>query len=488
VTAGATVIDDVGIVTMDAGRRVIDRGWLRIDGPRITAVGLGALPPNQTEGVTRIHGRGGVVMPGLVSTHDHMVDTLLRGGIEVGRGLDDWLFNVNFPGLAGYTPDDAALAVTVSVAEALTAGITTITDNWGIDNGADRRRTDECTDATAEVYWRAGVRVLLALMFADTTPDDGAASGDAHRHRVPAGRLDPATLVETTDGALDRIRSARDRHHGTAEGRIRVGPSPELVGVVSLEGLRGAQALAAEAGTPWCLHLCESGADARLHIDRGTSMGVVDWLDAVGLLGPDLLAAHAVVVDDRDLRLLAARDTKVAHVPLSNAKLAQGTAPVAAMHARGLTVGLGNDNGNLSERSILAQARHALLAAATLTGDAGALSPGAVLAMATIDGARALGLDREIGSIEVGKRADLVLLDRSGSHWWPQHDLASALVFQARSTDVRTVLVDGRIVVDERRVAFLDEVPAGDVVQRAAVAVLERAGLVPLTRPLGVRA
>ena len=482
-STGATIIDDIALVTMDARRQVLDPGWVRIDGPMITALGAGTPPPEHVEGAQRIHGHGGVLTPGLVSTHDHMVDTLLRGGIEVGRGLDDWLINVNFAGLAGYTPDDAALAVTISIAEALTAGITTVTDNWGIDNGVDRGRTDDCTDATAEVYRRAGIRVTLAMMFADTFPERGAGLSGAHRHRVPSARLDPTTLTEKTDDALDRIRGAAARHHGTGGGRVRVCPSPELVPVVSLDGLRGARELAADAGTPWCLHLCEGTADARLFAESGTSMGVPDWLDAVGLLGPDLLAAHAVVIDDRDARLLARHDTKVAHVPLSNAKLAQGTAPIASLHGRGVTVGLGNDNGNLSERSILAQARHALLAAATATGDPGALSPWDVFAMATIGGARALGLDDSIGSIEVGKRGDLVLFSRAGSHWWPHHDLAAALVFQARSTDVRTVLVDGQVVVDDGRPTFLDDVPAGAAVQRAARAVLDRAGLTPLTTP-----
>jgi len=473
-----TVVTGVALMTVDDQRRVIERGWIAMDGALIAGLGPGIPPPALAGGAAEIDGRGRLVIPGLVSTHEHMVDGLLRGGIEQGRDLHDWLINVNFAGLSGYRPEDAELAVTLTTAEALAAGITTVCDNWGIDNGADRARTDACLDATLDVYRRAGIRAMVGLMFADRVPGHWAALTDANRCRVPTSTLDPTTLVEGTDAALARVAAAMERAAADDDdGRIAVFPAPELVQVVTPEALAAVAAMALAARAPLALHLCEGPADARMFTESGTSMGAIDWLDIQGVLGPRLLASHCVEVDDRDLRLLAAAGVKVAHVPTSNAAASQGIAPLARMLSAGICVGLGNDNTNLSERSLLAQMRMAVLLARASTGDPDAVTAEEAIEMATISGARALGVHEVIGSLEVGKRADLVLLDRRGSHWWPQHDLASALVWQARVSDVRRVWVDGRCVVEDGHPCFVDTAGLGPRVQAAALGVLQRAGL-----------
>jgi cytosine/adenosine deaminase-related metal-dependent hydrolase len=475
----ALYLTDVTVLTVDPDDRVIERGWVAVDGTTITAVGEGTAPVGAADEV--VDGSGGLLAPGLVSTHDHMVDTLLRGGIEQGRDLQDWLVNVNFSGLAGYGPDDAALAVRASTAEALTAGITTVCDNWGIDGAADPGRTAACSDATLDVYERSGIRAAFGVMFADRVPDEWRELTDAHRCRVPTSTLDPAGLTEGTDAAIGRVQATMDAHDGRADGRIRVLPAPELVQVTTLDALRAVAELARERDRPWALHLCETPADSHLFTGSGAPMSCVEWLDATGLLTDGLLASHCVEVGDRDRRLLARSGTRVAHVPSSNAASSQRVAPVPQLLDAGVLVGLGNDNGNLSERSVLAQMRQAVLMARATTGDPDAITACEAVRMGTIDGARALGLGDVTGSIEVGKRADLVLFDRSRSHWWPQHDAHAALVFQARSADVRDVWVDGRRVVEDHRCTTID-LPAPVELQRAALAVLERAGLTPLTR------
>ncbi len=471
----ATYLTDVTVVTVDADDRVIDHGWVSVDGSTITGLGSGDAPAGPDDRV--VGGEGGLVTPGLVSTHDHMVDTLLRGGIEQGRDLQDWLVNVNFAGLAGYTPDDATIATTVSVSEALTAGVTTVCDNWGIDNATDAGRTAACTEATLEVYERSGVRCTFGVMFSDRVPQEWAGLNAAHACRVPSSCLDPAGLTETTDAALSRVATAMDDHDGRAGGRITVVPAPELVQVVTTDALRAVATLAEEHGRPWALHLCETPVDSHLFAGgAGPGMSCVEWLDAAGLLDENLLASHCVEVDARDRRLLARAGVAVAHVPSSNAASSQRVAPVPELLDAGVVVGLGNDNGNLSERSVLAQMRQAVLMARASSGDPDSITTVEAVRMGTIDGARALGLDSAIGSIEVGKRADLVLFDRSGSHWWPNHDPTTALVVQARPTDVRHVWVDGRAVVTDGRCTMLDP-PSPREVQSASLAVLERAGL-----------
>ena len=475
-----TYLSDVTVLTVDPDDTVIDHGWVAFDGTTITGLGSGDAPA--ADGDRVIDGAGGLVTPGLVSTHDHMVDTLLRGGIEQGRNLQDWLVNVNFGGLAGYTPDDAELAVTVSTAEALAAGVTTVCDNWGIDNATDPGRTRACTEATLDVYERAGIRSTFGVMFSDRVPDEWLDLNAAHSCRAPTSTLDPTGLTETTDAALARIAATIDAHDGRADGRIRVVPAPELVQVVTAAALGAVAEMAAERRRPWALHLCETPVDSHLFAGgAGPGMSCVEWLDATGLLGDHLLASHCVEVGDRDRRLIARSGTSVAHVPSSNAASSQRIAPVPQLLDAGVVVGLGNDNGNLSERSVLAQMRQAVLMARASTGDPEAITVTEAVRMATIDGARALGLDSSIGSIEVGKRADVVCFDRTGSHWWPSYDPATALVFQARSTDVRHVWVDGHAVVTDGACATLD-VPTPAQVQVASLAVLDRAGLGPLTR------
>ena len=471
-------ITDVDVLTVDPHDRVLERGWVSVDGTTITGVGTGPAPV--ADGDEVLDGAGGLLAPGLVSTHDHMVDTLLRGGIEQGRNLQDWLVNVNFSGLSGYRPDDAALSVSVSVAEAMTAGITTVCDNWGIDAAADPGRTAACTEASVAVYERSGVRVSFAVMFSDRVPEEWGPLTAAHSCRAPTSTLDPAGLVETTDAAIDRIVATMDAHDARGEGRVRVLPAPELVQVVTPEALRAVSELADERERRWALHLCETPVDSHLFTGSGPGMSCIEWLDATGLLSSSLLASHCVEVTDRDRRLLAGAGTHVAHVPTSNAASSQRVAPVPQLLDAGVVVGLGNDNGNLSERSVLAQMRQAVLMARSTSGDPDAITTCEAVRMATIDGARALGIDDLVGSIEVGKRADLVLFDRSGSHWWPNHDPHTAPVFQARPTDVRHVWVDGHRVVDGGRCTTLDAVEPA-LLQEAALGVLDRAGLSALT-------
>jgi atrazine chlorohydrolase/5-methylthioadenosine/S-adenosylhomocysteine deaminase/melamine deaminase len=473
-----TVIENVTVLTMDPERRILEDAWLSVSGDAIEEIGTGEPPP----GATRvIDGRGGVVTPGFVSTHQHVIDVLLRGGLEQDRTLFDWLINVYHAGTSAYTPEDCALAVRLNMAEAISAGITTVTDNWGINNGDDATRVDECAAATLEAYERIGVRVLFARMFSDVFPPEWERLIGTFSRKLPGKTLRVETLTEPTDRALSSIEALMRRHNGSDRDRIRVCPAPVMEQIVSEQGLAGAHELAERFDTPMPIHHAEAPVNARMFPESGTGMSAAEYLFALGLLDERTLAAHAVWIGDREIRLLKRCGAKVAHCPSCNMFMGSGVLPLARLLAAGVTVGLGTDNANAgSNVSIMLTMRHAALLAKVTALDAGAVTAEKALEMATIDGARAIGMEKQIGSLEPGKKADLVLFDTGKPHWHPRHHLPSVLVYQAHEGDVRTVMIDGRLVLDDGALSFAppDELPSllRDA-QRASRAVIERAGM-----------
>ncbi|QYG93147.1 amidohydrolase family protein [Iamia sp. SCSIO 61187] len=416
------LIEGDAVVTINPARRVLAPGWVQVERSDIVAVGAG--PPPATAGP--VAHRAGVVLPGLVSAHQHLLDVVARGTWR-GDDFPTWLLDRFGAAVAALGPEDCATATAAALAGTVAGGVTTVVDCWGLDVGArSRAGVDEAADACLEVHRASGARVLFARMFAETAPPAW------HRR----SGFPVAAVLAPADAALDQVAGLAARHHGSADGRIRVAPSPELPEAVSPAAFRAARDLAAELGTPLPLHLCASPA-SRAACGPGE-------LDAMGVLDAGLLAAHCTAVDDADIAALAGAGVAVAHCPTSNLALRGAVTPVAAFRRAGAPVGLGLDNGSLNPRLDLLGEARAAIAASIARGDP--LAPSDVLAMATIEGARAVGLADVTGSIEVGKRADLVLLDTGGDHWWPHADIVDAVVEQSRPTDVRLVMVDGAVV------------------------------------------
>jgi cytosine/adenosine deaminase-related metal-dependent hydrolase len=475
------LIKGVTALTMDPERRILDDAWISISADRIEAIGTGEAPQGAAQ---IIDGQGGVVTPGFVSTHQHVIDILLRGGLEQDRTLFDWLVNVYYAGTSAYTPEDCALAVRLNMAEAVSAGVTTITDNWGVNNGDDAVRVEDCASATLEAYEQIGVRVLFARMFSDVFPPEWRGLVGALGRKLPDKRLRVETLVEPTDRALSAIETLMGKSDGAANGRIRICPAPIMAQIVSEEGFRGARELAERYHTVVPVHHCESPVNARVFAESGPGLSCTEYVHALGLLDERTLAAHAVWLSERDIRLMSVSGAKVAHCPSCNMFMGSGISPLPRLLASGVTVGLGTDDANTSSNvSIMVEMRHAALLAKVGALDPGAITAEKVLEMATIDGARAIGMDREIGSLEPGKKADLVLFDTQKPHWYPRHHLASVLVYQAHGSDVRSVIIDGRLVLDDRALSFAppDELPRIlDDAQRASDAIVERSGMTQL--------
>jgi cytosine/adenosine deaminase-related metal-dependent hydrolase len=467
------LVQNARVVTMDGERRVLAPGYVAVQDDVIVDVG-----PQATcryDRAERVIDAGGkAVLPGFVNAHTHAIHILMRGGLSDDRALYDWLVNVVLPGLHVYRREDVEVAARLYCLEALRSGVTTFVDNVE----APLERWDMVADTTLGVYRDAGMRVMYARMFYDQTPANLIPVLEAMQAREPGVRH-AAAGIETVPEALAGIERMVRRHHGSGDGRLQVWPSPAVATFCSREALLGARDLARRFGTMLTLHLAESPFDR-----HQCGLPSIEYLGSIGFLGPNVLAGHCVQCDANDIRTLKAFDVKVANNAVSNLFLGSGIAPVAEMQAAGIAVGLGTDDGNCNNSvNLIADMKVAALAQKGRYQRAGAISADKVLEMATIDGARAVGLVDVIGSLERGKKADLALLDLSPANMVPCHDVASALVYQAYGTEVDTVVVDGRTLLEGRRLVGMAPDEERELLAKAQAASERIAAEARLTGP-----
>lgn len=457
------------VLTMNPAREIFPNGAVAISGGRIQAVGDAAEIADHYQAASTLDASNTLVMPGLVNAHTHVIQILLRGGLSQDRDLYDWLFNVLYPGLAQYDGHDAALAARLYCAEAIRNGITTIVDN------EDRGRSDECAVATIEAFRATGIRAVYARMFFDSAPEHLSKLVETVMRKAPKVKRS-SDLIEDTQAAISHIASLIDRFHGAEQGRISVWPAPSLPNITSERGLLMAAELAETRNVGITIHLAEAPLDATMF-----NMTSTEYLHAIGFLSPRVLCGHCVYCNPRDIRLLKIHDAKVAHNAVSNLYLASGFAPIAEMISEGLTVALGTDDANCNENvNIFEAMKFAALVQRAKYLDASALTAEKVVEMATIEGARAIGMEHDIGSLEPGKKADLIMLNRDHAQLWPLHHVPNALVYQANGSEVQTVIVDGRIIMEDRRLAFLEPGEERELyarAQAASEAIARRAGL-----------
>ncbi len=391
---------DRGVVTggvvLTTADEAFEPGWVTVADGVIEAVGEGAPPPELP-----VIARGDVVMPGLVSAHQHAVDLLVAGG-PTGPTFLDWLLGTYHAGLAHAGPDDSALAVAAVRAATLAAGVTTMVDCWSVGPVDDAVRAADCADASLEAHRASGGRTLFAVMF--------------NEHPAPGwdgfeSPVDPARLCRPIDESLAEVERLAATHHRADGGRTLVTPSPELPETATSAGLADALALAERLGSVLPMHLCASPMSRAAY-------GPAD-LAHDGLAVPHLLAAHVSAVDDHDVGLLGRAGIGVAHCPRSARALgAPRLTPVAALRRAGARCGIGLDNASLNPSRDLFEEGRATLRAAAVAGDP--LTPADVFRLLTSEGADAAGLATVVGALQVGRRADLVVLDASGPHWFPR--------------------------------------------------------------------
>ena len=428
-----TLIEAATVLTMNATDEVLAPGWVEIRDGQITAVS--GSPLDGAEADQRIDGQRKVVMPGLVNAHTHLYQTLIRGVYEE-MPFGEWLRAIYHCGRV-LTPEDCFVGARLGALEALRSGVTTVLDHQFLNRGV------ELAEATINGIRAVGLRAVLARTIMDI------------------GDLAPPEVVETPREGLRSVEALLERYKGqTDDGLLTLMIGPNTPGAsASGELARATRAFANQHGLGQSMHLAESASVVETVRARYGKPGVAAWLDEVGALGPRLIAAHSVHVSEDEIQILARRGVSVSHNPVSNMFLGDGIAPVVEMLAAGVNVALGTDGAaSNNSQDMFEVVKMAALLQRVRLQDAHAISPYEALRMATINGARALGLDHLVGSLEPGKRADLIMLDLySAAHSVAVHNVVSHLVHCAAPDDVRLVMVDGRTLMDQAEIVGLDE-------------------------------
>jgi 5-methylthioadenosine/S-adenosylhomocysteine deaminase len=411
------------VVTMDAAGTVLADGAVAIGGEHIVAVGPAAELAVRYPAAERIDARGRVVLPGLINAHGHAPMVLFRG-LADDLPLMEWLEQHIFPAEAAHVDEQfVRVGTRLACLEMLRGGTTTFVDMYYFE------------DAIAEEAERCGIRAVLGETLIDFPAPDHA----------------------TWDAAMAYTRRFVERWRGHP--RITAAVAPHAAYTVGDDHLVAAHALARELDAPLLIHLAEDrGELERVRARSGTSS--IALLDRLGVLDDRVLAAHVVLPSAPEIARLAERGVGVAHCPQSNMKIAAGVAPVPAMLAAGVAVGLGTDGaGSNNDLDLWEEIDTAAKLHKVTSGDPTVLPARQALALATREGARALDRGDQLGSLEVGKRADLLVVRTDGFHQRPQEPAGnpySFLVYATKASDVETVLVDGRVVVRDGRVLTLD--------------------------------
>ncbi len=403
------------LVTVDPRHRIIEHGALAITGGTIQAVGTALEINRRYLAKNRLDRPESLIAPGLINTHTHAAMSLLRG-IADDRRLQDWLEHYIFPAEAkNVTPEFVRWGTRLACLEMLLSGTTTFTDMYYFE------------EVVAEVTREAGMRGVLGETVI------GFPVADA---KTPAEALARTARFLDTFGA-DRL--------------IVPAVAPHAIYTNSAETLQAARALADRFHAPLVIHLAETKKEGDDCVAQH-GMSPVAYLDSLGVLTGRTIAAHGVWVSDDDIRILKTRNVGVAHCPSSNMKLASGAAPIVKLLQAGVNVGLGpdgpagsNNDFNLFEEMDLAAKLQKLV-----TMDPEALPARAAIDMATIGGARVLGLEAKIGSLETGKEADLIAVRLSQANAIPLYNVESQLVYALKATDVTDVMAAGKLLVRDR--------------------------------------
>ncbi|MEM7349854.1 MAG: amidohydrolase [Acidobacteriota bacterium] len=426
---GPLLVHGGTVLTLDAVDTILNDGAVAIEDGRIVAVGSSAELESAYPTARQIDAGGGMILPGLINTHTHVPMVLFRG-LADDLVLMEWLEEHIFPAEAAHVDEDfVRWGTRLACLEMLRGGITTFVDMYYFE------------DALAEEAERCGMRAVVGETLIDFPVPDNA----------------------TWDEAVAYTRQfvGKWKDHP----RITPAVAPHSAYTVSGEHLVAAHALATELDVPLLIHLSEDRGELE-RVQKATGRTSVDYLEHLGILDDRVLAAHMVWPSPSEIELLVERDVGVAHCPQSNMKIAAGVAPVPAMIDAGVAVGLGTDGAaSNNDLDLWEEIDTAAKLHKVTTLDPTVVTAREAMRMATIEGARALDMEDEIGSLEVGKRADLIVVRSDGFHQQPYYHPYSLLTYTTDSADVETVIVEGQVVVEDGRVLTLD---VAELLARAA--------------------
>ena len=429
------VVSNATVVTMDATGRVLPRGAVAIRGRDIVAVEAGEAIASRYAAKETLDAGGQIVMPGLVNTHTHAPMVLYRG-LADDLALMEWLQKYIFPAEAKtVSPEFVRAGTRLAALEMIQSGTTTYVDMYYFE------------EEIARVTKAAGLRAVLGQTVIQF----------------------PVADAKTPQEALARAETFLKEF--ASDDLITPALAPHAMYTLDAGTLKSVRALADRYDAPVLIHLAETADESKTSMERH-KMSPTRYLESLGFWGPKTLAAHAVWLDAADIAILARRRVGVSHNPESNMKLASGTAKVPALRSAGVHVGLGTDGAaSNNDLDMFEAMRQAAFLHKLTTGDPRTLPARAALAMATTEGARALGMQDRIGSLEPGKRADLIVVSAARARHTPMYDPMSHLVYVARGDDVTTTIVNGKVLMRDRKALTLDEAAVIEEANRFAATV-----------------
>jgi len=410
------------VVTMDGQRNIYDDGAVVVTGDTIVAVGPRSELEARYESRQIIDAKNKLVLPGFINGHTHVPMTLFRG-LHDDVTLTDWLYKYIFPAEAkNVTETFVRWGTRLAAAEQIRSGVTTFADMYYFE------------DAVAEETKAAGMRGVLGETFIDFPAPDNK---------------NEAAMLGYTEKFLQKWQG---------DPLIHAAAAPHSIYTCSQKTLQDASALARKYHAPILIHVAEMKREWE-DSEKQNGASPVQYLERIGVLGPDVVAAHCIFVDEADRRILAQHNVGCVHNPSSNMMLASGVSPVPEMRTAGIAVGLGTDGpaGSNNDLDLMEEIDLAAKLAKITKMNPLALNARAVVEMATIDGARALHMEKEIGSLESGKKADLIVIGLDEPNAVPMYDVYAQIAYALKASDVQTVMIGGRVVMRDRKLLTVNE-------------------------------
>lgn len=449
------LISNGTIVTVNKEREIIEQGAIAIKEDQIVDIGSAKALTEKYKGAKKvIDARGKAVFPGLINTHNHLFQSLLKG-LGDDRVLSDWLVQVMFPSAAKLTPEEAYYGALLGCMDGIHSGTTTVMDYMHAHPGPG------LADAVIKAFKDLGIRGVLGRGYMDNGADFG----------TPKDIMQDRKTIEA-----DCVRLL-DTYHNTNNGRIKIWIAPAAVWLSTKDSLLMSKRLADAYHTGITIHISETPFDREaskvLHGNWD-----IDVLEELGILGPNVLMVHCVHLTPRDIRMTKYFNAKVSHNPVSNMYLSSGVAPIPRMIESGITVGIATDGAaSNNTNDMLEVLKLAALMQKVHHLDPTIITAEKVLEMATIDGACALGMEDEIGSLEIGKKADLFIFNPTLSATAvPMHNPVSTLVYSSSSSNIETVIVDGKVIMENKELTTVNQREVLTKIQKVAENLSVKAG------------
>ncbi|HJX23273.1 MAG TPA: amidohydrolase [Candidatus Bathyarchaeia archaeon] len=429
---------------------IIMDGALYIEGDRIIDVGTTARLAKEHGPEDTIDAKGKIVMPGFVNCHSHSVASLVRG-LGADMYLFDWMKKLKLPYYTAMRESDAYNGSLLSYVENIKNGCTCIVDHY-----YPSRENKKNVDSIAQAALDSGVRAAIARTY--------------HEEGEKVSEI----FIESRDEILGEYRRIIRKWNGRGQGRLMTWLGPDNLLFSTLETIKETHLLASANGVGMHCHLSET-VEMDNMIRKKFGKGSIEVFYDLGVLDPKFQAAHLVIISDREIELLAKTGASAINNIVTNTFLADGVSPVTKMLRAGVNVALGTDaTGTYGTQDMFLSMKFAAAIHKLNAMDPTAITAKDVLRMATRNGARALGLQDEIGSIEIGKKADVILVDTRKPHITPFHDITAAIVYLSRSDDVDTTIVDGKVLMKNREMVGIDELSVMEKAAKSSESLIRR--------------